>query len=298
MIKPPFAALALVLATLTPPLLADDWLITTHSGNDVLLADEEKKSAQPLVRAGAGGLDQARGITYGPNDDLFVCSAGSHNWAVLRFDGQTGKPKGTFAAGEGLTHPYQCLFGPDGDLYVSAQDNGDVFRYDGKNGRFKSHFVKRGAGGLQTIRGIVFHPEGDLLVAGRDNDAILRFNGTDGKFVDFFVKPKAGDLHQPIQLHYGPDGHLYVGSSGNDRIKRFHGKTGEYIDNFVKHGDGGLKSPSGFAWASNGDLYVASRKSDQILRYDGKTGKFKEVAFDTKHLPGLHHPEFILPAGN
>ena len=138
----PSLALAFSLA-IASQLLAGDWLITTHSGNDVLLASEEKDAAHPLIPPGEGGLDQPRGLTFGPNGDLFVSSAGSHNWAILRFDSRSGKFIGAFSAGEGLAHPYQCLFGPDGDLYVSGQDNDAVFRYDGKNGRFKmsGHFL-------------------------------------------------------------------------------------------------------------------------------------------------------------
>lgn len=147
MVKTLFStALLLAGISLSPLVRGGDWLITTHSGNDVFHASEKPRSAQALIVAGEGGLDQPRGITYGPDNDLFVCSAGSHNWAILRFENQTGKFKGTFAAGEGLAHPYQCVFGPDGNLYVSGQDNDAVFQFDGKNGRFKSHFVKRGAG--------------------------------------------------------------------------------------------------------------------------------------------------------
>jgi DNA-binding beta-propeller fold protein YncE len=276
-----------------PWLLGAEWLITTHSGSDVLRYDDQTKSLTVLVAPGAGGLDQARGITLGPRGDLLVCSAASSNWAILRYD-LTGKSQGTAAAGAGLEHPYQCLVGPQGDLFVSGQGNNAVLRYDGRTGEAKDVFVKPGAGGLDAIRGIAFHPSGDLLVAGRDNDAVLRYDGTTGQFKGEFVPKKDSKLDRPVQLHYGPDGNLYVSSSRNNSIVRFDGQTGRFIDVFVKHKAGGLDRPSGFAWGPDGDLYVASRESDQVLRYHGKSGKFKEVLLSSDQDKRIREPEFIL----
>ena len=276
-----------------PGLLGADWLVTTHSGNDVLRLDDRSGSLTTLVASSEGGLDQARGITLGPGGELFVCSGGSRDWAVLRYE-RDGTFRGTFAAGDGLAHPYQSLFGPDGNLYVSGQGNNAVLRFDGTTGRAMGVFVRPGAGGLNNIRGIVFHPDGDLLVAGRDNNAVLRFDGATGKPKGFFVAADTGKLDRPIQIRYGPDGHLYVGSSHHSRVVRFHGRTGKFIDVFVKHKSGGLDHPSGFAWGPDGDLYVASRETSQLLRYNGKTGKFKAVVIDGKDAPAFLRPEFIL----
>ena len=286
-----FRSMALLVSL--PCLLGADWLITTHSGDDVLIYDDENKALSTLVQSGEGGLKQARGITYGPSGDLFVCSAASSEWSILRYS-SAGKFRGAFAAGSGLAHPYQCLFGPDGNLYVAGQDNNAVLRYDGKTGRAKGVFVKPGAGGLDGIRGIAFHPDGDLLVAGRDNNAILRFDGKSGSAKGDFVAAENSKLEHPIQLRYGPDGHLYVSSGKNSRIIRFHGRTGKQIDVFVKHKSGGLDHPSGFDWDASGDLYVASRNSGQILSYDGKTGAFKQVVLDHKNDKRIKSPEFIV----
>ena len=286
---------ALGMLVVIPLLLGSKWLITTHSGDDVLLYNDQDKSLETLVSPGSGGLDSARGITFGPDGNLFVCSAGKFNWAVLRYS-RTGRFEKSFASGDGLVHPYQCIFGPDGQFYVSGQDNDGVVWFDGKTGKAKGDFVVPGTGGLQSVRGIAFHPDGDLLVAGRDNNAILRYEGKTGQYKGFFIPAKQGKLDRPVQLHYGPDGYLYVGSSGNNRILRFDGQTGQFLDTFVKHNAGGLKHPSGFAWGPKNDLFVASRKSNQILRYDGATGKFKGVVLDHKHEKQLKNPEFILNA--
>jgi len=276
-----------------PWLLGANWLITTHSGGDVLRYDEHHKSLTVLVAPGEGELERARGITLGPAGDLLVCSSSASNWGVLRYD-LSGKFLNTAAAGGGLQHPYECIIGPQGDLFVSGQDNSAVLRYDGKTGESKGVFVQPGSGGLKTVRGIVFHPSGDLLVAGRDNDAVFRYDGATGQFKGEFIPKKDGKLNRPIQLHYGPDGNLYVSSARNNSIERFDGQTGQYIDTFVKHKAGGLKRPSGFAWGPDGDLYVASRESNQILRYHGKSGKFKAVLLSQDQDERIKEPEFIL----
>jgi len=272
---------------------ATEILITTHSGNDVLCYDLQKGLLTHLVARKEGKLKQARGMTYGPSGDLFVCSAGSSNWAVLRYS-PGGRFLGVFAMGGGLAHPYQCLFGPDGHLYVAGQDNNGVLQYDGKTGEYRGAFVEPGSGGLDGIRGIVFHPSGDLLVAGRDNNAVLRYEAVTGKPKGYFVQPRSGNLEHPVQLYYGADGHLYVGSSRNDRILRFDGKTGQFLDIFVKHKAGGLRRPAGFIWGPEGNFYVASRRSSQVLRYDGKTGEFLGVVISRRDDKRLHEPEFLL----
>lgn len=272
---------------------AAELLITTHAGNDVLCYDVPKGLLTHLVASKEGRLKQARGIIYGPRGDLFVCSAGASNWAVLRYS-PAGHFVGVFAAGDGLAHPYQCLFGPDGHLYVAGQDNNAVLRYDGSTGKYLGAFVEPGSGGLDGVRGIVFHPAGDLLVAGRDNDAVLRYEAGSGKPKGYFVTPKSGKLARPVQLHYGPDGQLYVGSSRNDRILRFDGKTGKFLDTFVKHKAGGLHRPAGFVWAADGSFYVASRRTSQILRYHAKTGDFLGVLISRSDDKRLHEPEFLL----
>jgi DNA-binding beta-propeller fold protein YncE len=286
-------ALTAALLCFLPWLLGAKWLITTHSGQDVLQYDDQTKSLTPLVPPGANNLRQPRGLTLGPNNDLLVCSAGSSNWAVLRYD-LSGKYLGVAAAGDGLEHPYQSIVGPDGNLYVAGQDNNAVLRYNGQTGESLGVFVSPSEGGLKAIRGIAFHPSGDLLVADRDSEAIRRYDGQTGKSKGDFVPKKGDKLDRPIQLRYGPDGDLYVSSSRSHTIVRFDGQTGEYLDTFVKHKRGGLNRPSGFAWGPDGDLYVASRGSDEILRYDGQTGKFKERLITGKDHKEVHEPEFLL----
>ena len=286
------SAVLSTLAATTQPVMppAGGWLLTTHSGNDVLTLSADGRVGT-LVAAGTGGLDGARGVVVGPGGDLFVASSRKDDSQVLRF-GRDGTFKGVFATGGGLVHPYGLAFGPadgngdaggdgrGGDLFVSGQDDDAVSRYDGRTGAFKATFVPAGTGGLRAVRGITFGPAGttggDLFVASRDTHEVLRYDGRTGRPKGAFVTRKSGGLSKPIQVHFGPDGALYVGSSGTNAVLRYDGRTGAFRGTFVHAGDGGLAAPSGFAFSpTDGDLYVESRLSDKVLRYDGHTGAFK-----------------------
>ena len=269
------------------------WLVTTHSGNDVLGIDRDGQIGTPLVAPKSGGLEGARGFTIGPGGDLFVACSQNAKSQILRYS-ISGEFKVVFAQGGGLVHPYEPAFGPEGDLYVTGQDNDAVFRYDGATGAFKSVFVAANSGGLKNVRGLTFGPDKNLYVASRDTHAVLRFDGKTGALIDSFVAPSSGGLARPIQVHFGPDGNLYVGSLGLHAVLRYDGKTGKFIDTFVAAKSGGLNAPSGFAFSKvDGDFYVASRLSSQILRYDGKTGAFKSIFVPTA--PELENPEYLLP---
>jgi hypothetical protein len=65
-----------------------------------------------FIPAGLGGLNEAEGIAFGPNGNLFVASELGN--AVLEYDGITGAFVDEFvAAGSGgLSEPTFIVFGP------------------------------------------------------------------------------------------------------------------------------------------------------------------------------------------
>jgi streptogramin lyase len=191
------------------------------------------------------GLTIPFALKFGPDGNLYVTSRTTTTptqGKVLRYNGTTGAFRDAFVPDGrgGLAKPFDLVFGPDGNLYVSDGENG-VLRYNGLTGAFLGTFVAEGSGGLNAASGLTFGPDGNLYVSSIGNGAVLRFNGTNGGFIDSFVPSGSGGLAAPRGLAFGPDRNLYVCSAAftNRSVLRFSGTTGTFIDAVVPSGSSG-----------------------------------------------------------
>ena len=89
------------------------------------------------------------------NGNLYAVSQGSNE--VKRYDGRTGAFIDTFAAGAGISGPFDLTFGPDGNLYLSCASN-RIKRFNGTTGAFIDTFVASGSGGLRSPQDLLFSP--------------------------------------------------------------------------------------------------------------------------------------------
>jgi len=171
-----------------------------------------------FVTTNSGGLKHPFGMVFGPAGkngkklDLYVVDFADNN--VVRYDGKTGDFIETFVTdgSGGLDGPFNLIFGPDGNLYVS--DLSGVLRYQGPSGptpgAFIDEFVSPDSGGLLTVGGILFGPDGN------------------------------GDAHQDLYVANFDFTGVGGDRSRHGNVKRYDGVTGDFIDTFVPIGSGGL----------------------------------------------------------
>jgi streptogramin lyase len=219
----------------------------------------------------SGGFSIPFGLTFGPDHNLYATSisfdpSGVGGIArVMQFSGTTGAFMGIFGDSDSgvLSDPFDLVFGPDGNLYVSDKSIG-VVRFNG-NGSAMGIFAGSGSNGLDSATGLAFGRDQNLYVASANTDSLLRYNGTDGSFIDTFVVSGSGGLARPCGLTFGPDGHLYVCSQANHSVLRYNGTNGTFIDAFVTSASGGLSSPAFLAFTPFVPLLSIRRSAADIV---------------------------------
>jgi hypothetical protein len=229
------------------------------------------------------GSESDTGTTGEPRElELLVCSFVADS--VTRYDLQTGVFLGELGPSDDLDGALGITVGPDGDIYVAAEEANMVLRFDGTTGAFVSRMVADDprtdfdeTGGLLGAGAVLFAADGALLVSSFDGDAILRYDGGTGAFLDVFVMPGAGGLNGPdAGMVFGSDGDLYVPSFYGAAVLRYDGERGTALGPFTPPDDALLDGPRTVLF-SGAHLLVANEGSDEVLRYDATTGAFVDV---------------------
>ncbi len=137
-------------------------------------------------------------------------------------------------------HPRGTVFGPDGQLYVSARDlkdgqGGTVLRFNAEGKASVFIDDKGGFGRLNRPDGLVFGPDGCLYVTS--------FRSAPGDTDSIRIYSPAGDFIDKIDLHngttdvrvyaqsclFGPEGKLFVPMNNTGEVRRYHSPTtGDY----------------------------------------------------------------------
>ncbi|WP_299026856.1 PQQ-dependent sugar dehydrogenase [uncultured Thermanaerothrix sp.] len=188
---------------------------------------------------------------------------------------------------EGLpTRPRFMAFGPDGWLYISLMNSGQIARLPDRNGDGRADATEIVASGLYLPHGLEWHA-GWLYVAEGDRIERLRDGDGDGRLetreqVTDNIPPPVG--HASRTLHFGPDEKLYVsvGSSCNvceeedprrAAILRFNPDGTIPDDNpFATDPDSrrhplwawGLRNSVDFLWTPDGVLWADHNGSDGL----------------------------------
>jgi len=300
---------------------ADSLYVGDAAGNTVKRFDAVTGAFQgTFVSAGSGGLDGPRGLLLDSppgdcNDDgvvavnelvlaVNVALGGSSVSACAAAD---GNDDGMLAINELVAAVTCALNNCSGDVLIINQNahgtvNGEVFRYDGKNGAFAKPIIPAtDPNAPYAPRGLLlWHHEvlfvtdqgnapgyGKLLAFTKDGTFLANLTPNGGKIgfdrlgndlgqdVDHGLSPGPvpyKDEFYPSGMAIGPDGKLYVAvryfNLCGGAILRWDPATGNFLDVFVSNSGNCIENvndlhrPEGLAFGPDGNLYVTSRFAD------------------------------------
>jgi uncharacterized protein (TIGR03437 family) len=259
------------------PLLTSSNLGSGTNSTSNVMAWDPIRGGWLGVLAQGDGLTLARGITVGPDGDLYVASQATGE--ILRFDARSGKSLGVFAS---VLSPEGITFGQDGNLYVVSNNPTSVVRCDGHTGACLT-FASPPPSSASSADWFMpaFGPDGNLYVSSASDAGILQFNGVTGQFIKVFASTK---LVTPFGILFTSDGSLLASDIALSQIFKFNGVTGAYVAVFAS--GPALNGPSQLLAGPNGDIYVANAFAGNVLRYDSSGNYIDTVIPATTLGPG------------
>ena len=175
-------------------------------------------------------------MDVGPDGDLYVVSAGSHEIIVIDPAGNVVRRWGEEGSGDG-----QFLF------------------------------HRNPADPVDAIGSVAVSQDGSVYVADMVNDRVQQFT-SEGAFVRAFGGYGAddGQFLEPFDVAVGPDGSVYVVDDLRDDIQRF-SADGSYLETVGRHGaaDGEMDNTSGIDVDRAGRVLNADSGNDRIQAWDG-----------------------------
>ena len=196
--------------------------------------------------------------------------------------------------------PFGIAVAPDGAIYVSDGDTGQIWQLDEKGaGRLVAQ-------GLNTPSGLAVDKNGQLIVAETGAHTIKRINPKDGAatilggqenragFAD--GDAQTAQFNGPIGLAIAADDTIYVADTYNDRIRAIDpngnirtiagGNSPGFADGEAKSAR--FQTPCGLAWRPDGSLLIADTGNHRLrlVAKDGSTTTWAGTGeVDTKDGP-------------
>jgi len=222
-----------------------DLYVSSERTNSVLVYDG---STGAFKRKGMTVEGQPRGLVF-HYGDLYVASA--YNDKVYRYNARTDSPRGVYAEGGGLDHPFSVMFDKHtNDTYISSEYKDHVYRfkpstslslynkvedsgtatawdlYQGVNA-FKGAFDKVWTNTRTNYaNGIEFTADSMYVTGPYSGKAIVRYNRTDGTYIQHFEDEY---LNYPVDIKEYKD-YLYVCS--NNEVRKYNRYNGEFMKTF------------------------------------------------------------------
>lgn len=288
-------------ASVTIPLVSFHGGGSSGSINNIVAFPEGGKAFDLLSTATLSAvvhpLKELRKFLFDPaGRRLYVANGSKDLNQVLRFSpplqpGKQWRYEGVFAS-KGLAHPFDVVFGFEGDLFVSSQDKGWVTRYP-LTGVGGGVFAE----GFESVRGLAFDGS-HIYIADSKAGRIYRYK-PDGNEVGH-IKAK-----EPVHLLYEPARKwLLIGSEGDNSVLMWSpARPSDSPVTVVSGAKAAIDHTAGIALlptsGTTASLYVVSRVGKQVLSFPLDFSSGQPVWKPTTRKVVLHEkqltdePEFV-----
>ena len=168
-----------------------------------------------------------------------------------------------------LTGAMAVRLGPDGFLYVVAEETGRVHKYRNDTLEFAGTFADVGEIGAT---GLVFDAAGVAYVAGYQTSDVRLYSRA-GASMGLLFPANASGLSGPDNgMTFGPDGNLYIPGYDSNNVVKWDPRT-KQASVAVAAGVGGLFHTRGLLPSRDGqNMFITSEGSGRVLKWNLASG--------------------------
>lgn len=306
--KPAFLRTFLLAALLSPTAShAQTGFYVSFSGesskpiNNVYALSASGQTLSKTVLDTSHTYQELRGMVFGPDGKLYVSQAYKNASAILQFSSTV--PQGGFtrtylsayatpSASSGLLHPYQPIFGTDGNLYVSSQDTNVVTAFYGPAQSSSGQAMPDSPFLVQNYSTGHFNP-GTFIAAYSADKGAPAFTPVPTSKGGLTFDNSGSSKHSVRGLAFDNLGHLFVTDEGKDRIGVYDATSGAFLGAITQSSNHSLKDPVAlFFYPTTSTLYIGSPGNQRLFTYDVTKvakGDFKAnvLIHDSKRLDKL-----------
>ncbi len=181
--------------------------------------------------------------------------------------------------------------GPDGFVYVVAEEAGFIHRYRNDTLEYAGQFAA--VPGIGAT-GLVFDAAGIAYVAGYNSGDVKKYDRNGGALGAAFPSRASGLLGPDNGMTFGPDGNLYIPGYDSHSVVRFDPRTGE-TSVAVAARTAGIFQTRGLLPARDGQhMYITAEGSGQLLRWNLASGEVVQLRAGLTQPTGIDYA----PDGN
>ncbi|MEP7156461.1 MAG: hypothetical protein ABI905_11855 [Betaproteobacteria bacterium] len=190
------------------------------------------------------------------------------------YDACTGQFLRELDSGTRLQGAQAIRVGPDGFIYVVAEQASTIFKYRADTLEFAGTFAVTPAMGPLSLD---FSADGTAYVAGYNSNDVKKFDRNGTLIGPAFAARASGIAGPEIGTMFGPDGNLYVPGYNSASVIKYDPRTG-ITSVAIAAGANGISRPRGLLLnTERTHLFVITEGSGQLLRYRLSDGVLTEV---------------------